>query len=63
MLKLSGKNVCVYRLKHSGGMSPDCEMNYKRWVETGGRVQELGQAEDFQIGPEAVIVDALSGQD
>ncbi len=61
LLKLSGKNVCVYRLKHSGGMSPDCEMNYKRWVETGGRVQELGQAEDFQIGPEAVIVDALFG--
>lgn len=61
LLMSSGKPVTVWRLAGENKLSPDCEMNYKRWLEMGGTVLELTGPEDVELLAGHVLIDALFG--
>lgn len=58
LLQEKGRKVWVYRALTEGHMSPDCEANFRRWVDAGNEVRIM---KDWKIGPDAVIIDALFG--
>jgi len=58
MLADKGIKVVVYPADPEGKMSPDCELNDKRWLEMGGEVKEMT---DWKIVPGDVIIDAVFG--
>jgi len=61
LLKMKGKEVIVWRLMTGKSFSPDCERNYRRWLEAGGQVAEISSSEEVWFDPAAVVVDAIFG--
>lgn len=61
LLRLKGVEVMVLRLMTGSPLSPDCDSNYRRWQEMGGKVKEVKEAGDFHVDANAVIVDAIFG--
>ena len=54
-------NVTVFRLMPDSTQSVDCKVNYQRWLDMGGQIVDVRQADDFVPGKQAVIVDAILG--
>lgn len=61
LLKGMGKNVVVFHLLMDGQRSPDCEANYKRWLQVGGGLKEVTRPEECEFEDGTVIVDAIFG--
>lgn len=61
LLSSLGKSVVVWRLAGENRLSPDCEVNYERWLEGGGMVRVLTRSEEIELTSRHVLVDALFG--
>lgn len=61
LLQSAGWDVEVVRLMPDKQFSPDCEVNYRRWLECGGSVKEVDRPEDFEVARDSLLIDAIFG--
>lgn len=60
LLTLQHYEVMVYGVGEAE-LSPDGEENCRRWLEIGGKWNRITISEEFDVAPEAVLIDALFG--
>ncbi|MCC8172961.1 MAG: NAD(P)H-hydrate dehydratase [Odoribacter sp.] len=61
LLEEKGWEVNVWDLSFSKNKSKDCEANYKRYHQIGGKIIEITDSKDIRIEEKDIIIDAIFG--